>query len=375
MIKAFQTILIVLLFFCSCNNNGNGLVIEGKIANLESSQVIASYKQSDTICVDTILADENGKFLYPHDVDTTTLFTLYFNNFHSSTIVFAEKGISKIKIKGDALLPDLIEIRGGKINEDLTSFKKENETLLEQRFLLLSKANYENDTLQNSGNLITEKERIAQINSLNHELSQKVEEFIIANPDNLSSVILINDFFKNNENTESLARVLDYLEGEALDFPLTYQLQNHIEKLKLSAEGSNLPYFKLTDINDEVLKSSDFKNKYLLLSFLSSNSNKSKENIEILKDEYENLNKDEVELLSIFIDSDSLPIQYASTDSIPWKVVVEDKSWSADIVDDLNVHYLPFNILINPKGEIITRDISIGEVKNIIDTTTVKAKS
>ena len=72
----------------------------------------------------------------------------------------------------------------------------------------MSKTNYEVDSLINSDNVISEKERIAQLNSINHELAQKVENFILSHPDKVSSVILINDFFKNNENPKSLTRVL-----------------------------------------------------------------------------------------------------------------------------------------------------------------------
>ena len=122
--------------------------------------------------------------------------------------MFSDKGVNKIKMKGDVIFSDLIEIKGGEINESLTTFKLQNETLLKHRSLLMSKKNLEVDSLENSLNIISDKEQIASLNSLNHELSQKVEEFIISNPDKVSSVILINEFFKNNENPETLNRVL-----------------------------------------------------------------------------------------------------------------------------------------------------------------------
>ena len=375
MMKSFLIILLFSLIFFSCNNDDKSLIIEGEISNLMTPYVIASFSFSDTVCVDTIFVDKKGKFSYTQNIDTATMFTFYFNDFRSSTTIFSEKGVSKIKIKGDAILSDLIEIKGGDINENLTIFKKENETLLKQRSLLMLKTDFEGDSLRNSENIISEKERLAQINSLNHELVQKVEDFILSNPEKISSVILINDFFKNNENPESLNRVLHYLKGDALKSPLTLRLKNHNQKLKLSAEGAHMPYFQVKDYKDKSLKSTDFINKYLLISFLSSNGEKSKDNIKILKDEYKLLNKDSIEFLTIYIDSDTLPIQINKKDSIPWKIVIEDKSWGSDIVDNFNVHYIPFNILISPKGEILTRDIPVSEVKNSIKSTTDKPKS
>lgn len=390
MIKSILTLFLFSLVFFSCQRDNNKLIIEGELSSLTNPYVIASSLVSDTIRVDTIFVDKNGKFSYIQNVDTATIFTFYFNDFSSSTIVFSDKGINKIKMKGDVVFSDLIEIKGGDINESLTTFKIENETLLKHRNLLMNKTNYETDSLVNSANIILDKEQAASLNSLNHELSQKVEEFIKSNPDKISSVILINDFFKNTENPETLNRVLEYLEGDALKSLLTLKLKNHNHKLMLSAEGTQMPYFKLkvkndkndkkvknqkNDKKDKYLESSDFENKYLLISFLSFMDDESVENIKILKEEYKSLDKKEIEFLSIYIDSDTLPIVSHSVDSIPWKVVVENKSWGSDIIEAYNVHYLPFNILIDKKGKIVTRDIPVSDVKNIINTTTDKPKS
>ena len=374
MAKSILSFLLFSLLLFSCKKNDDKLVIQGELLNLTTPYVIASSRVSDTIRVDTILVDKNGRFSYVQKVDTSTIFIFYFNDFNSSTIVFTDKGIKKIKMKGDASLSDLIEIKGGEINDNLSTFKKENETLLKQRTDLMKKINYEKDSLSNSTNVILEKEETANLNSLNHQLSQKVEDFILSNRDKISSVILINEFFKNNENPETLNRVLEYLEGDALNFPLTYKLKNYSKKLMLSAEGSLMPYFKLKIDEDKYIESTDFKNKYLLLSFLSNNGEESRENIEILKDVYTSLDTIDVEFLSVYIESDSLPIRSLPSDSIPWKIVVEDKSWGSDIIDAYNINYLPFNVLIDPEGKIITRDIPVSDVKNLIKTKTEKSK-
>ncbi len=374
MIKSILTIFLFSLVFFSCQKDDNILVIEGELSNLISPYFLATSNVADTIRVDTILVDKNGRFSYSQDVDTTTIIKFYFNDFTSSTIVFLEKGVNRIKMNGDAVLSDLIEIKGGEINENLTTFKKENEALLRQRSLLMKKPKYEPDTISNSVNVISDKEQAAIINSINHELAQKVEDFILLNPGRISSVILINDFFKDTENPETLNRVLEYLEGDALESPLAIKLINYNQKLMLSAEGAKMPYFELKVEKDEYLKSTDYENKYLLISFLSSDGDKTAENIKILKSEYDSFDSEDIEFLSIFVDADTLPIINNAVDSIPWKIVVENNTWGSDIIDIFNVHYLPFNILIDPKGEIVIRDVPISDVKNIIDKNTDKFK-
>ena len=375
MIKSILSLLLFSLVLFSCQKDDNKLVIEGELSNLITPYFLASSRVSDTIRVDTIYVDEKGKFSYIQHVDTSTIFTFYFNDFNSSTIVFSDKGIKKIKMKGDAKLSDLIEIKGGRINEDLSLFKKENETLLKQRTLFMKKMDFETDSLLNSASFsILEKEETATLNSINHQLAQNVEDFIVSKPDRIASVVLINEFFKNNENPETLNRVLGYLEGDALLFPLTYKLKNYNEKLMLSSEGATMPHFKLKVNDDEYIESSDFEDKFLLISFLSSSGDASRENVQILRDTYSSLDTIDINFLSIYIDSDSLPIKNILLDSIPWKVIVEEKSWGSDIVDALNINYLPYNILIDSEGKIITRDIPVSDVKNLIDTKTKKSK-
>ena len=375
MIKSILIIAIFSILVFSCEKDKKVFTIQGEISNVMAPYIIASYNIADSVNIDTVKINKKGVFTYSNKVDTLSSLTLYFNDFHASTVIFLEKGVSKIKLKGDALLSDLIEIKGGEINNDLSLFKKDNELILRQRSLLLLKGDDEKGITTNANNIISEKEQNALINSLNHELSQKVEDFILEHPERISSVILINEFFKNNENPKTLDRVLAYLKGDALNFPLTYKLKKINSKFMQSAEGADMPYFKLVDTKKHSFESTDYKNKYLLISFLTSNGDESNENLKIMKDEYNLLKKDSIEFLSIYIDSDTLPIVYHDTDTIPWRIVTENKSWGSDIVDAYNVHFTPLNILIDPKGKIISRDIPLGEIKNLLKSRTDKSKS
>src|SRR5690606_11151570 len=100
--------------------------------------------------------------------------------------------------------------------------------------------------------------------------------------------------------------------------------------------------FKLIDKNDKDVFSQYFKGKYLLLSFISTAGVESRETVSLLKNAYKTVNKDSVAFVTVFIDSDMYPIQYAENDSIPWTVVLEKKSWGSDIVESFNVQFIPF---------------------------------
>jgi peroxiredoxin len=177
---------------------------------------------------------------------------------------------------------------------------------------------------------------------------------------------MINNFFMNSDNPGALERVLGYLQGDIAKSAYASSLKFYSEKMNRSAEGAKMPYFQLEDREEKKVYSHDFNGKYLLLSFISMSGVESRETVELLRHEYAEVNKDSVEFVTVYIDSDIYPDDYADNDSIPWIVIPEKRSWGADIVDNYNVQYIPYNILIAPDGNIKVRNIPSQGVADMI---------
>lgn len=360
--------LLILYFVLSCKNE-EGVLIRGEISNLEVPYILVTYFSADTLAIDTINVDTKGKFNYKNQIDTLTTFSLYLNNYENAAVVFADKG-QTLKVKGDALLPDLIEVNGNEINNDLTLFKTENRELLAQRGQLLVNLGMKSQSDTIGSKSMTRHDEIAKLQLLNHELISQAEEFIRKNPSKFSSLILINNFFMNSDNPQALERVLGYLQGDVAGSQFAARLISYSEKINRSAEGARIPYFMLKDKEGKNIYSHEFNGKYLLLSFVSTAGIESRETIDLLKDAYQEVNRDSVEFLTVYIDSDIYPVEYVENDSIPWIVVPEKRSWGSDIVDAYNVQYIPFNILIAPDGNIKVRNIPAQGVANAIRNST-----
>lgn len=362
-------VYILILFSVLSCKNGEGILIRGEISNLENPYILVTYLSADTLAIDTINVDVKGKFDYKNQIDSLTSFSLYLDDYESVAVVFADKG-QTLKVKGDALLPDLIEVSGNEINNNLTLFKTENRELLTQRGQLLLNLSMEPRTDTTVNNSITRHDEKAKLKLLNHELISQAEEFIRKNPDKYASLILINSFFINSDNPQALERVLGYLQGDITDTQYAARLESFSEKINRSAEGARMPYFKLKEKDGADIYSHEFNGKYLLLSFISTAGIESRETIDLLKESYREVNRDSVEFLTVYIDSDIYPLEYVENDSIPWRVVPEKRSWGSDIVDAYNVQYIPFNILIAPDGDIKVRNIPAQEVVKAIRNST-----
>lgn len=346
----------------SCNSRSDSTIIKGNISNLYDSEVLVSYFIGDSIIVDTIFSNQGGRFSYNCKIDTLTSFSLYFNDQSSTVLVYANP-YDKVSIKGDALVPDLIKVNGNDINDDLTDFKDTHSDLLLRRNFLYNSIQSvsSTDTIDATNALVTTDEE-AKINSINLELKLAAEDFIEKNPNRISSLILINEFFASSENPDLFERAMESLKPDLLKTRLGLNLSTYLNKVKKSSEGAVMPYFKMIDIKGDTINSYDFKGKYLLLSFVSSTGADSRETIKRLKDTYKNVNKDSVEFISVYIDSNIHNDDIIKNDSIEWKVVPERRSWASDIVDAYNIEFIPNNILISPKGVISTRNISASAV-------------
>lgn len=182
----------------------------------------------------------------------------------------------------------------------------------------------------------------------------------------MSSLILINEFFANSENPNGLGRVMEYMQGDVLKSKMGLKLKAYSEKINRSAEGTSMPYFRLVDKTGDTIQAYDYRGKYLLLSFISTTGIDSRETIKSLKQTYKNINRDSVEFISIYIDSDIYPIEYIENDSIQWTVIPETKSWASDIVEAYNIEFIPNNILISPAGIISDRNVPAIAVENAL---------
>ena len=356
-------IIGALLFLAACEKkNPNAFAMKGQLENLENKEIFVTFLSSDSLVVDTVFSSEKGTFRYEAQLDTLTAFTLYFNNRQSSLMIFGDKG-DEVALKGDVQFPDLIEVWGNEINDELTGFKKSNLELLQRRCVLLKNLN-EMQRSDSSPNVksITGSKDLAQINSLNRQLLLKAEDFIRENPAKISSLVLIGDFFANMDNPAGLERALGYMDENMLKTLLGQRLKVFSDKLNNSSEGATAPYFSVEDTKGKTVTSQGLQGKYVVLSFISASGEASRDAVGKLKEAYKTVNKDSVSFITVYIDSDEYPMTRIKNDSIRWTTVTEHKSWASDLVDSYNIHYLPTHILISPKGTIVSRDIPAFEI-------------
>ena len=367
--------LAIGLFSCD-KGNPNGFDINGKLDNVEGSHFYATHERGDSVIIDTIAINNEGIFSFQGEVDTLTTMCLYLNqdtDNPSFLYVFVDKGL-KVNIKGDAQLPDLIDVQGGEINDDLSAFKRENETLLKSRVEILNSAL--NDTVAKD-DLSGEKSYVMTLKNINFELSTLAANYVKKYPEKIASVMLINNFFKDENSIPRLDENLGLLKGKAEAFPLTDKLRDFSTKVKASAVGTHAPYFTLKNTKDKNVTLNDYRGKYILLSFISTTckvcDDEKKESIELYKRMTKKKEKN-IEFVSIVKDIERISIKEAYSDSLKWTLLPEYGGWAGKTFDLYNVHEIPYNILISPTGTILERDFPLSKLEAKLEELTKDTK-
>lgn len=365
-IKILPLFALFIAFSCS-KGKPDGYEVKGKLQNIEGDSFFVSHERGDSIVIDTVAIDMNGNFSFQGKVDTLTTLCFYLNQKTMSPsylYVFVDKGL-KVEVEGDATLPDLINVTGGDINSDLTAFKKENEKLLRTRAETFNAAL--TDTVK-TDKLSSEK-YVMTLKNVNFELSNIAANYVKKNPDKIASVVLINNFFKDEASIPRLDENLDLLTGKALEYSQTRKLREYSSRVKGSAVGSQAPYVSLKDTNGKIFVISSVKDKYVLLSFLSTTCSVcDEEKAESIALYNEMLKKKEnIAFVSVIKDIEVKSIKEAYSDSLKWTLLPEYGGWAGKTFALYNIHEIPYNILISPTGKILDRDLPLEKLTERLD--------
>lgn len=356
--RLLSLLFLTIIIASSCSKDPKTYEISGQLDNVKGPFIFISYEMNDSIVVDTILVNSSGKFSFTDNViDTLTEVSLYFNQNTRSTFILIDKGWN-VELKGDVLYPDLISVKGGDVNNDLTSFKNKNKDLLKKRADILGSIETEKaktDTVQ------SKEDYIANLKNTNFELSNIATAYVKENPDKIASVMLINTFFKDESSIPRLDENLALLKGKAAMFPLTEELKQFSSKVRRAAVGSVAPGFSMKNIKGDMVHLSDTRGKYTLLTFAATTCDVCRmEKADAVKI-YNQLKKEEydIEFVTIVKDVEQIPISENITDSVKWNILPVHGGWAAQTFDTYYIREIPYNILISPAGIILERDFPI----------------
>lgn len=135
-----------------------------------------------------------------------------------------------------------------------------------------------------------------------------------------------------------------------------------------SSIGKKCPHFSQKDQEGRKINLEDFRGKYLLVDFWASWCVPCREENPNLKYLYSTFRSYNFEIISISLDVDKTKwLAAIEKDSLSWVHTSDLKGWKNEIAQQFNIQSIPSNLLIDPKGIIIGKDMSAAVLRQTIN--------
>lgn len=195
---------------------------------------------------------------------------------------------------------------------------------------------------------------------------QCLMNYVNENKSSVYSPFIVTSYLAPYLKTSELREIYSTLEGEAKNMYQYDLLGKHILELdKEEQVGEKIRNFTLENTKSESVSLMDIaqKNKYTLIHFWASWDNKSLMQIKDLRQLYKRFKKDGLEIVSVSLDDSKTAWKNTiSVEKMNWVNLSDLKRWSSVIVKLFDLTYIPQNILIDSKGNIIAKNLNMNEI-------------
>lgn len=369
--KRFFPLLLAAAIMAGCNKD-NKVVIKGTFTAPMEGKVYLDQSEVDRGTRVDSAEIKRGKFKFEAEVTGPEFYQVRFpnNEFVGLLVMPGEK----VSIQfGKSPLAMNYTVQGSQGSEDIR--------MLDQR-LLVTKTRL--DSVRNIYSALSNEEIAVRGAELEKAFVNIVDEqrkfnikFVIENISSMSSIQAL--YQRLDENTYVLyqPRDLQYLKIVSDSLSVRYPVSRHVRALKenvtselnrmyinrMASLASKLPETnpapELPDINGKMTSVSSLKGKWVLVSFWSTTSEASMNELPALREIYNDYHKKGLEIFQVSLDPDAGRWEnVVRFEEIPWISVREPDPQNPVYSRLMNITSLPSNLLYDPQGNIVNSNLT-----------------
>jgi peroxiredoxin len=347
----------------SCGNK-DSYTLKGNIKGLQNSELYIV--SAANLHVDTIKT-KSGKFTYRGESETIEPLSIFIENENVWISLWVQNG-EKFTLTGNINYPELILVKGGEINNLLSGFKQENQSVIKEKQELGNRFSTRSELSAESNLNLNDTHLFSQLKNVEHILRTQAQNFVEANPSSIIALVMIEYYILDIHNASDIKPFLDILSEEVKINPLYDRLLTICNKDLQIQAGQPALDFSITDTKNDTISLGRFKDKYLILTFASSLCEFCKAEQTELLAIHDSIPEKDLAILTISLDENSEDWkQSAEENGVNWTQVIDNAGWASDMIALYNVTEIPCNFLIDKNGMIIGSKLSANNIQEILN--------
>ena len=328
--------------------------INGHIKNMKDGEIYLvnlHTEEQDTVKV------TDGKFSISGVATEPTPFIMFAPDiFQSQAIFFADLG--KTKIEFTAKESSTLKIKGGKTHKEYEKFAEITKPLLAQF-----------DSIQQLA--MTGQIEGQEVQKIATKIQQDYEaenmKFVKDNPGSYVSALLTYEYIRQKPQLSAAEKkeLMNALDSKIQKSHFCSKIEELIEADKATAIGNQAPSFTLPNTNGKKVKLESLQGQYVLIDFWASWCQPCRAENPNVVAAYKKFRNKKFTILGVSLDENKKQWEAAiQKDKLNWTQVSDLKGWNSSVVSLYNIKSIPSNILLDPSGKIIAKDLRGVDLEN-----------
>jgi peroxiredoxin len=307
----------------------------------------------------------NGSFVFKGSLPEQEWLQISFSSETGNREISFFAGNDQVVLLLDTAHWDSPKITGSPSQKEFEGFQLTTKSVDEQSITL----NRTGSALYSSGKLDerTRDSLFGVRDQLDQEKRSLIAGFAKENPSSAVSAWAISVFYGYEPHLEELLPAYRSLTDRNQQSLYGKQIAEIIQSTEKTAIGNTASDFTLTDPMGKLVSLHAYRGKYVLVDFWASWCGPCRAENPNVVNTYRNYHSDKFDILGVSLDNNNDQwLKAIQKDKLPWKQVSDLQAWNSQVVKEYGIKGIPFNMLLDPNGKIIARNLRGAELQIIL---------